>query len=571
MSDLMNNQLEVTLVRTVDEVNQFVKWLNQERTVLAIDTETTGTNWTTDKLRLVQFGDSNASYAIAWDEWPLLIKDSIENYDRTLALHNHKFDSHFLRSEGVELPTVKRHCTMTLAHLHNPGDQKGLKALAKKYMPGLHIAEHELQDKMKDNKWDWATVPLDLPEYWLYGGIDTIITARLFDYLYPKVNKELYDIEMTSQIALEYMEATGVKVDTEYLEKLGTTLDDYIKEVEHYALQEFGINIRSKKQLEQALLAQGWHPTMYTPTGQVSLAKDALANCDLPLAGAFTDMKYAEKMLTTFSNKLLNLQTDSIVHPSINPVGARTGRMSMSNPNLQQLPRTKMIRDAFIPRTDQLFVISDYDAVELRIFAHYANDSSLQDASSQGDPHTATAQLLWPGVEIGSQQRNIAKGVSYAILYGAGVETISKFADLDIQQAADILDNYQRTFPGINRFFQQIQKTPEDKDTGLIQVETQSGRKQTVPDKDIRWKLANYLIQGSSADVLKHAISRIWQSDIASYIRLPVHDELVFEVPKDDAEEVSKRVEELMYDGTYNPALTAEAGVYKRWGDKYGK
>ena len=558
--------LQITLVRTLEEAEQFLTWLKKPRSVLAIDTETSGLNWKNDILRLVQFGDQNTAFALAWDEWPLIIRNAINQYDRPIVLHNHKFDSHFLREVGIDLTTAQRNCTMTLAHLHNPMDQKGLKALAKQYIPGLHIAQTSLDDKMAQHGWTWETVPIDLPEYWLYGAIDTIITARLYDKFYPLVNKELYDIEMTSQIALEYMEYTGIALDIPYLYSMNSELEAYIDSIETWAKSEYDINIRTRKQLETALISQGWVPKVFTDKGNVSLSKAALADCDLPLATSFTEMKYAEKMLGMFGKKLIELSVDGVIYPSINPVGARTGRMSMSAPNLQQLPRTSMIRNAFIARPNKTLIMCDYDAIELRVFAHYAEDPALRAASSEGDPHMATANELWAGAEITSALRQKAKTINYTISYGAGVERIALQANIQYNEALDLKTRYTKAFPGVESLFKLVSKLPAS--GGITTIVTQAGRKQQAYQRD-SWRLVNYLIQGSSADILKHAIARIWQSDVAEYLRLPVHDELIFEASKDIAPEVAKRIEELMYDDSYNPALTASADIYERWGTKY--
>ena len=558
----------VILVKTLEEAQQFMSWLGKSRRVLAIDTETTGLNWNRDKLRLVQFGDVNNAYSIAWEDWPLLIKDALNNYEGEVALHNHKFDSHFFREVGINLTTDKRHCTMTLAHLHNPTDLKGLKPLAGKYVPGLNIAKNELSLKMKKFKWDWATIPIDVEEYWFYGGIDCIITARLFDLFYPEVNKRLYDIEMTSQIALEYMEKVGVKIDTEYLKTLADTLQTYITDIEQWAYKEYGINIRSKAQLEGSLLDQGWVPSMFTPTGKVSLSKSSLDTCNLPLAESYTDMKHSEKMLSAFCNNLLEKHENGILHPSINPVGAVTGRMSMSTPNLQQLPRSSMIRDAFLAREGKKLVLCDYDAVELRLFAHYAEDVNLQEASSQSDPHKATAAMIWQGAEVTPDMRQKAKGINYTISYGAGVGTVAANAGITEEEAAHLLQIYKSMFPGVNKLFKQVKTESHYSGEGKISVETTAGRRQYAYENQ-SYKLVNYLVQGTCADVLKEAISKAWQSDLADYLRLPVHDELVLEVPENNVEEVSKLIEELMYNDEFTPALTAHASTYDKWGDKY--
>jgi len=559
--------ISVTLVESAQDAYDFINWLDNRRPVLAIDTETTGVHWPTARLRLVQFGDAHTSYAIPWETWGGVAIEALDKYQEEIVLHNHKYDAHIFRNHGIKLPTSKRNCTMLMSHLDNPHRSHGLKALAAVNYPGMAQPEYDLKQKMKKNNWTWANIPVHTPEYWQYGGIDTIITARLYEKFRPRINELLYDIEMSSQFAIEEMERKGLRLDIDYLEDSSDALQKFITQTREWAKKEYGIDIRKTAQLQGKLLELGWEPTAYTPTGRISTSKKSLENCDLPLAKAYTDMQRAVKFNSTFFQGLLKYAVDDIIYPNIHPTGATTGRMSAKQPNLQQIPRDSSVRGAFIAREGKKLAFIDYDLMEFVVYAFYADDEGMKKAAEAEDTHTEMAKLLFQTEEISKDQRQLAKSATYAILYGSGAETMSDTAGLDVSYGQELYATYKKAFPGIDGFADRVYRDSYGIGSGYKEIVNINGRKQQ--NRDV-WKLVNYLVQGTCADILKTTLANMWQTDLVQYLRLAIHDELVLECDEKEVDELTRETVRHMEDAwRHSPKLYASAGVYDCWGDKY--
>lgn len=563
------HDVELTLVETYDDVADFFTWLSKSRPVLAIDTETTGLDWVTDRLRLVQFGDASQAWAFDFDQWSGVIATIIEKYTDDIVLHNHTFDSQFFKSYGMPLPeNDKRHCTMLMSHLADPSARHGLKALASVYTPGLHVAETALKTKMADNGWTWATVPITLQEYWAYGAVDCVITARLYEILKPRINEQLYEIEMTSQYALEWMARQGLLLDVEYLQNLQRETAQYITAIETWAKNEYGVNIRKTKEFTAKLLDEGWEPTLFTRTGKVSLSADALDLCDHELATAYTRLKKSEKIKSAFCDGILKFAVDGVIHPRVHPNGARTGRMTMQRPNIHQIPRSALIRNGFIARPNNSLVICDYDQAELRILAQYCEDENLINACMQDDAHSATAQFIWLSEKVTKSRRQLAKAVTYAIVYGAGPTTLAKTADVSLDYARWVLSAYHQAFPRVKQYMNHVMDNCVEVHPDIVEFYARTGRKHHIESKR-KYALLNNVVQGTCADILKKSIADMWKSDIGDFLRLSMHDEVFLECPTADAEEVARETKQFMEDHTFNPPMTADPKIVTRWGAKY--
>ena len=581
-------EIRLTLVETADEAADFIQWIREPREVIGVDTETSGLDWTKHRLRLIQFGDYESAYAIPWDRWNGVAREAIQILERSpvvVALHNQLFDNAFLAKTGASIKPERRICTLTMSHLYNPIISHGLKPLAKRFVPGLDYAETELLSKMTENKWTWETVPVDLPEYWKYGAVDAIITARLWkkfnDEITDEKTRQLLDIEMASQCALEHMGLTGMQLDLKHTIELDKQLRKHISDVRFWVKESYGIEVSSKNQVISRLTLDGWEPSQFTDKGNIILDASVLTEIsnEYPLARAYKDMKHSEKLQSTFTSKFLAMRdSDNIIHPKFKPNGARTGRMSMEKPNLQQIPTMTSIRSCLRAREDHSLIFADYDAIELRMFARYTGDSDLIAASSADDPHYATSKLIWPdddpyesltfpGDTVVKTRRNLAKALTYTMLYGAGAKTFSETSGLPNDAATIVVEEYHEAFPAIREFTGDLVNTALDVGDGMVETMTYTGRKQRSYANEPH-KLVNYVIQGTSADVLKRALARIWQSDIADTVRLAVHDELIFECPDQDAEEVRREVECLMTDDEMVPVLSVSSSVGKAWKNK---
>ena len=282
----------------------------------------------------------------------------------------------------------------------------------------------------------------------------------------------------------------------------------------------------------------------------------------------------AEKIRGTYLDAFQeHVDGQNFVHPRMNQLGARTGRMSMERPALQTLPRGRVIRDCFIPRTGNVLLSADFDQIEMRLLAHFAGDQGLIDAINSGDIHTATAQQVYQDSTIGHKdpRRQIAKSVGFAKIYGAGPEKIALTAGVSLAEAKEFLDQYDKNFPGVRGFQTQVAKIAEarKRDEGRAYVKTPIGRLEVSKD-DRDYALVNALIQGMAADVFKEALVRLDEAGCGDFMLLPVHDEVIFDVPEDDVDEVKQLITRAMRDDRWAVPITVGIdGPLSRWGDKY--
>ena len=283
----------------------------------------------------------------------------------------------------------------------------------------------------------------------------------------------------------------------------------------------------------------------------------------------------SEKIRSTYLDTFLEyVDENGFVHPRINQLGARTGRMSMERPALQTLPRGRVVRDCFIPREGHGLISADFDGVEMRILAHFAQDKNFIDAMNSGDIHLATARRVYQDDTIDKKdpRRQVAKSVGFAKIYGAGSDKIALTAGITAEGARDFLANYDTMFPGVKDFQAHVGKIVEQRkrDEGQAYVKTPIGRLQ-LSDKDRDYALVNSLIQGMAADVFKEALVRLDESDAGQYLMLPVHDEIIADVPMQDMEEIKDVIVKAMSDDRWAVPLTVGIdGPLERWGEKYG-
>ena len=569
----------INMVTGLDGVTAFKDWVfaDRNREVLSFDTETSGLTWWNGEIRVAQFGDDKTAWVVPFGEWKGVIREVFDKYDGPIAGHNMKFDLHWLRESGIKYKEHLIHDTMILSSLEYPLRKVGLKELAKKYDSRYAAAQSALDNFMSEHGYGWHDVPINADVYWIYAGMDTILTSMLFKDVHPKIKRDpelydLYQVEMQCMMEVMDMEKRGLKVDIEYLHGLQNKYDEYIKSVEDWATKEYKIDIRKTNQLRDALLKDGWQPTKYTKTGKISLAAEVFEDFDHPLSNAYTSMKSSEKINSTFVGNLLKFSDENgIIKSSIKQIEARTGRMSITEPALQTMPRTAMIRNAFIPREGNKLVAIDYDQMELRIAAHYAKDQKLIDACNQADVHTTNAKLIYGLDEIEPDQRQLAKNGIYCVIYHGSVDTLAATVDVSHSEASRFKHGVFQAYPGIKRFMDESSKTNNwNSEFKAYWIRTRDGRYEWATSGKSKYMLTNYMIQGTGADILKKKIVYMGTEPLLkSSMILPMHDEVLFEVPEDKALECLNLGLQYMEDDSYNPTLTVSGDIIDRWGDKY--
>jgi DNA polymerase-1 len=475
-----------------------------------------------------------------------------------------------LASSGLPFPWERVHDTRPMLHLVDSLGPQSLKPAAAKYLgPWARMGETELKKGMRSHGWDWATVPTDYGPYWVYACVDTILTARLADKLWPQVQpyRESYDLEMACQRILSGMELRGVRLDVDYVEDAAAALRERVAE----QLAALPVNPNSPAQIAAALQEAGVELTKRTEGGGFSVDEEVLASLEHPLAAQLLAYRRDKKVLTSYFESFLEHQTDGWLHPSINQLQAKTGRMSVTNPAMQTLPRSAFVRDAIVPDDeDHQLVLVDYDTQELRIAAHLSGDANMVAAFLEDrDLHAETAALAF-GDEWTKEHRTYAKNGMYSYAYGASARKFAKTIGVPAADGERIFAGIAEAYPGLaatmEKVVASVRERAGDGDSGWVRL--LDGRHLRVP-VDKAYVGMNYLIQGSCATVLKQAIVDLDAAGLGPYMRLPVHDEMVFSIPRDEVEDAIPTIRDCMERRDLRVPLTVGTTVVDRWGDPY--
>lgn len=563
----------VFLIETWDEAAEFKRWLGERRPVLACDTETSGFDWWRGDLRLVQFGDARTGWAIAWDDWKGMIREVLTDYDGDLAFHNAKFDLHWLRREGCEISSRHVHDTAVMSKLLNPLARADLKGVAQRRIdPRAGAGQSELKKAMTRAKWDWGSLPVDFVGYWAYGALDTVLTAHLWENMWEEVNSKyrfIYDLEMANVDILGRVEERGMRVDLDYCADQQEKFGEYAEEAKAWLKTTYDCAATGKS-LATALQREGIVLTKQTDTGGWSTDKEVLEAIDHPLAITALKVRSAQKLAKSYFGKYLELADGDIVHPGINPMGAKTGRMSISDPSMQNLPRGPRVRDAIIAREGHTLFGIDYEQIEMRLITHFSEDPGLIAAfMEEGDFFTSMARQIYRDdtIEKSDDRRQVTKNTMYAKGFGAGVKKMASTANVPVQEMQAFVTKLEATFPGMPAFARRVQSEAiARKGSGNPHVFTQFGRRLEVEWADKAYVLVNAMIQGTAADILKNVIYELDQAGLTRDLILPVHDELIFDIPNEDVEEVTHAVAEVMHRDEYLVPLKVDGHTGQRWG-----
>jgi len=614
----MARDAEIILVDSLEEVQKLVTWAEglKAKQVVAVDTETTGFDYR-DRVRTIQVGDRHHGFVIPYERggWGGIVPyvwSQLEQKQCRIVLHNFCFDQKMLAKDKLLLPDQLIYDTRIMAHIVDPSRKTGLKDLADRYVEGgSSDGEAYLKKLFNDYGFTWATVPIDHPDFWFYAGLDTVITARLFDELEPQVFprfNDIYELEQRSQVILRGVEERGVRIDLDYCTSMVTELTEEARELADVALEKHGVqNLGSSKQVADRLIEEGWEPIQFTNTGQPTMDRHVLAEVATRFELAHMTVEYKHLLKMAGKSYLGGywklVDDDNRLHPSINPIGARTGRMSVSGPPLQTLHRDAMVRDAFIPSEGNLLIFADYDQMEVRLTAGITGDPSyIEVILNSKDVHKTSAAQIY-GIsedEVTKALRSRVKNVVYAKLYGAGPAKFAKTANISVDEAESFMQMFDKTFPAIKTFMDHVigKTDPVTRkrvkrgiaeqrffDEGIAYVMSPYGRRHLLGSHEVwtegygdgelwlkgpLYKLMNYLVQGTGADVLKHAIVDAERAGISDYLVLLVHDEMGWDVPKKEVDEVSHTIREVMEEREKFPVpLTVGMDVCERWGDKY--
>ena len=582
------------LVDTPDKIKNLVAVLQGSKEI-CLDTETTGTDPIKARLVGVSFSikEGQGWYVPVYEKQEALelLRPIYENPDIIKVGQNLKYDLQVLQNHGIELrgPMFD---TMIAHYLLHPEMRHGMDYLAEAYLHYQTIHIDELIGTGKNQK---SMAELSPEEVYVYACEDTDITLRLKNLFAPELEKEglmklFQEIEMPLMPVLAYMERNGVCIDTEGLRETSVLYSEEMQRIEEEIYQLAGVhfNISSPKQVGEVLFDQMkiTNKPKKTKTGQYATTEEILVSLKSksPIVGKILEYRGLKKLLSTYIDalpELINPDTGHI-HTSFNQTVTTTGRLSSSNPNLQNIPvrdeQGKEVRKAFIPEAGQEFFCADYSQIELRIMAHLSGDENLIEAFNAGqDIHAATAAKIFHKAleEVTSDERRKAKTANFGIIYGISAFGLAERLDVSRTEAKELIDGYFLTYPGVKEYMEKSIAMAREKGY----TETIFKRRCYLPDinsnnANVRGNAErnaiNSPIQGSAADIIKIAMIRVYQRMKAEGIRskmiLQVHDELCFTVLPEEKERLQQIVVEEMQNAVQmRIPLIADTGWGSNW------
>ena len=524
------------------------------------------------------------------------LRNWLEDADAPKIGHHLKYDAHVLRHYDIEL-AGQRYDTMLESYvLNSVATRHDLDSVAQRYLGIQTIRYEDVAGKgAKQIGFDEVALEQAAP----YAAEDADICLRLHAELWPRIEAEgqLADvyrrIEQPLVAVLTRMEHTGVHVDRDALDAQSSELAESMGRVEREAHEAAGgeFNLGSPKQLQEILFEREGLPVVRkTPKGQPSTAEDVLQElaADYALPRLILEYRALAKLKSTYTDKLPTLidARSGRIHTSYHQAVAATGRLSSSDPNLQNIPiRTpegRRIRRAFVAPDGDLLIAADYSQIELRIMAHLSGDPALLEAfADDRDIHQATASEVF-GVEldaVNAEQRRSAKAINFGLIYGMSAFGLARQLGVPRGEAQHYIDTYFERYPGVKRYMDETRAQARERGW----VETVLGRRLYLPDirsrDNARRQYAersaiNAPMQGTAADIIKLAMIEVdrWLRDEDAPARLimQVHDELVLEARADEAERIAGRVADIMVAAEQLDApLKVEAGIGANWDEAH--
>ena len=602
-STLASLKTTLHVYKTVDTEEEMAKLgrFLADQDFFAFDTETDGIDPLTAGLVGMSFAvkENEAWYVPVPADKEEAVKivthfsPALQNRKSQKIGQNIKFDIIVLRKYGVRVagPLFD---TMIAHYLLNPELRHGMDYLAETYLKYKPVPISQLIGPKGKNQLCMRDVPLaQIAEY---AAEDADVTLKLKNFFAPELKKAgieslFFDIEMPLIYVLVEMEATGVKLDTVALkqssEELTAALNNLEKEI--YELAGVKFNINSSKQVGEVLFEhlKIEEKAKKTKTGSYSTSEDILEKIRSkhPVVGKLLEYRGLKKLLSTYIDalpELINPETGKI-HTSFNQTVTATGRLSSTNPNLQNIPiRDELgreIRKAFIPdNEDCTFFSADYSQIELRIMAHLSQDEHMIEAFRSGaDIHSATAAKIYgiPVEEVTGDMRRKAKTANFGIIYGISIFGLAERLNIPRAESKELIEGYFKSYPGIRDYMDESIRIAKEKGY----VETIFKRKRYLPDINSHNAIVrgyaernaiNAPIQGSAADIIKVAMVRIYnrfeEEGLKSKMILQVHDELNFNVCQDEQEKVRQIVLEEMENAIQlQVPLIADCGEGKNW------
>jgi DNA polymerase-1 len=542
------------------------------RSEIVLDTETYGVKWE-DRLFSLQLHSEIQGFYFNFksygDDTPVLdykifqnkLQELFHNSNTTWIMHNSLFDLRRITIEGARINGNIWDTMLVARLLYNKEYSYSLDnclkriGLAKMDKVAEYVKEHKLYTVVKEEGKKTSTkllhydqVPFDI--MYEYGLSDVDVTWKLYNYQQKKMTEDQFNVAQNdSQLikAVYRMMERGIKLDIDYCDQAYCAeMEAHNIAIEHLTDLTDTEYKSGPKWLGKALQDQGVNIEQ-TDKGNLSLGKKRLRDMDNAIASTVLDLRNHEKLASAFFSPLPRLSdSGGIIHPSFRLAGTDTRRLSCADPNIQQMPKGMSdtgfsVRHAFKPREDHIFVMMDFDQMEYRIMADYANEVGMIEAIKGGlDPHTYVANMM--GVD-----RVLAKTLNFGLLYGMGLQKLADALHLSVEEARTLKAKYYSELRCVQKLHRDIQDTAKSRGY----VKNKYGARYYLDKPEFAYKLVNYLIQGTGAEVVRHAMVKLdyVMEGMKSGMLAQIHDEILFEIHKDEVSIVPelKRILEAEY------------------------
>ncbi|MDR0236922.1 DNA polymerase I [Acinetobacter sp.] len=506
--------------------------------------------------------------------------------------HHLKYDAHIFENHGIHLQGWFFDTMLASYVLNSVATRHGMDDVARVYLSHLTTTFEQVAGKGAKQK-TFNQIEIETAGH--YAAEDAHVTYRLYEVLerklkeIPELSGILHNIEMPVASVLTSMEENGIELDLKFLDQLSVDFANTIQNLENQIIEIAGesFNVGSPKQVGEILFEKlGLKGGKKTATGQYSTSEAVLEKIDHPITQLIIEYRGLTKLRSTYTEALVkqaNADTHR-VHTSYHQALTATGRLSSTDPNLQNIPIReeigRQIRKAFIAPQGRVLLAADYSQIELRLMAHFSQDDALVDAFKNGqDVHRRTAsEVLGVDLEnVTSDQRRQAKAVNFGLLYGMSEFGLIRQLGFTREESQNYIKQYFHRYPGIYEYMQRTRQVALEQ--GF--VETITGRRLYTPDIDARNMMVrkgaeraaiNAPLQGSAAEIIKMAmieVNKILPNDQAKLL-LQVHDELVFEVDEAIADQLAEQIKDVMQKVvTLSVPLVVEVGQGKNWGEAH--
>ena len=601
--------LDRSAYQTILQMSELDAWLDKLRAApyWVLDTETDGLDYMTANLIGLSFATAageaaylpvahdylDAPEQLDRDTVLARLKPLLEDTDSRKVGQNLKFDQSILARYGIELRGIWSDTMLESYVLNSVAGRHDMDSLSERHLGHQTITFEEVAGKGK-NQLTFNQIPLEQAA--TYAAEDADVTLRLHEVLWPQLEQEaglasvLQEMEVPLLSVLSRMERNGVLIDPVLLGRHSIELTTRLAELESKAHELAGepFNLASTKQLQGILFEKLGLPVLKkTPGGAPSTNEEVLAELalDYPLPAVLLEYRGLAKLKSTYTDKLPQMINPATgrVHTSYHQAVTATGRLSSTDPNLQNIPvrneEGRRIRQAFIAGAGNQIIAADYSQIELRIMAHLSGDAGLLRAFSEGkDIHRATAAEVFglPLEQVSAEQRRSAKAINFGLIYGMSAFGLARQLGIGRNDAQRYMDLYFERYPGVLTYMERTREQAHAQGY----VETLFGRRLQLPDirsrnamrrKGAERAAINAPMQGTAADIIKRAMLAVdaWlATPEAEGIRMimQVHDELVFEVPQEKVALCSAKVRELMqHSAALDVPLLVEVGVGDNW------